>query len=206
MRTSRYVLFLGCVLSAACRSGNADPDTPAIDKADKYQALFSAHPEYRSDGFDYPVGWPDGEGYYSAQGFGGERHHLGDDWNGRGGGNSDLGHAIHAIANGHVTTAHDHGGGWGNVVRVMHLHEGRLLESLYAHCRDLRVTPGTFVRRGDVIATIGNNGGMYLAHLHLELRDTPDLPLGAGYGRDATGHLDPTDFIRGHRPPKGPAE
>jgi hypothetical protein len=42
------------------------------------------------DGFDYPVGKPNGKGYYNAQKFG-ENTHLGEDWNGVRGGNSDLG-------------------------------------------------------------------------------------------------------------------
>ena len=38
-------------------------------------------------GFDFPVGPPDAQGYYDAQSFGRNRH-LGEDWNGNGGGNS----------------------------------------------------------------------------------------------------------------------
>jgi hypothetical protein len=43
--------------------------------------------------FDFPAGKPDGEGYYNAQGFG-KNNHLGADWNGNGGGNTDLGDTI----------------------------------------------------------------------------------------------------------------
>ena len=38
-----------------------------------------------ADGFDYPVGKPDGEGYYIFRGFS-PNGHLGEDWNGNGGG------------------------------------------------------------------------------------------------------------------------
>src|SRR5690606_26302707 len=90
-----------------------------------------------ADGFDYPVGPPDGAGYYDAQPFGGDSAHLGSDWNGVRGGNSDLGDPVFAVADGRVLDTTDHGGGWGNVVRVAHLvrdEEGvRVVESLYAH-------------------------------------------------------------------------
>lgn len=51
-----------------------------------------------SDGFNFPIGKPDAKGYYNAQKFG-ENNHLGDDWNGNGGGNSDLGDEVFSCAN-----------------------------------------------------------------------------------------------------------
>lgn len=156
-----------------------------------------------ADGFDFAVGAPDGDGYYDAQVFGGVREHLGEDWNGNGGGDTDLGDPVYAIATGRVTFAGDLGGGWGNVVRIAHRvadRDGvRELESLYAHLDTIRAQPGAIVRRGQRIGTIGTAHGRYLAHLHLELRDTVGLPLGGGYG-PPDGHLAPTPFIRAHRP------
>lgn len=169
-----------------------------------YDTLFAQKPRYISDGFDFPVGKPDAKGYYNAQKFG-KNTHLGDDWNGRGGGNTDLGDPVYAIANGYVSEAADFGGGWGNVVRIVHKTRGKswaYLESLYAHFDKITVKKGDWVRRGAQIGTIGNNEGMYYAHLHLELRRTPDLPLGEGYSRDTSGYLDPTWFIRKNRPKK----
>lgn len=52
---------------------------------EQYQKFFEAHPEYHTDGFDFPVGKPDADGYYNAQDFQ-ENYHLGEDWNGNGGG------------------------------------------------------------------------------------------------------------------------
>src|SRR5258706_15147037 len=69
------------------------------------------------DGFDYPVGAPDAVGYHDAQPFG-ENDHLGNDWNGNGGGDTDLGDPVYAVAAGIVVEARDIGGDWGNVVRV----------------------------------------------------------------------------------------
>ena len=68
--------------------------------------------DYIAHHFDYPVGTADGHGYYNAQGFA-DNDHLGDDWNGIGGGNTDFGDPIYAIANGRVKAAEDYGGGWG---------------------------------------------------------------------------------------------
>lgn len=151
------------------------------------------------DGFDFPVGPPDGEGYYDAQPFG-TADHLGSDWNGNGGGDTDHGDPVHSVAHGEVVFAADVGGGWGNVVRVVHDCEGVIVESLYAHLATIAVEPGVRVLRGEIVGTIGDAGGQYLAHLHFELRSTPGLPTGGGYGIDTTGHVDPTAFIAAHRP------
>jgi len=156
-----------------------------------------------ADGFDFPVGAPDGEGYYDAQPFG-DNTHLGNDWNGVGGGNSDLGDPVAVIADGVVRFAEDVGGGWGNVVRIEHrvrdVDGERSVESLYAHLDRIEVAVGRRVRRGDRVGTIGDAHGQYKAHLHLELRAQTGLPLGGGYASDSTGYLDPTMFIRAHRP------
>ncbi|NVB82356.1 MAG: M23 family metallopeptidase, partial [Kofleriaceae bacterium] len=95
--------------------------------------------------FDFPVGPPDGAGFYDAQPFG-ANHHLGNDWARQGGGNT-LGLFAFAAADGVVTDAQDYGGGWGNVVRVLHTCGDRV-ESLYAHLDRMYVTKGARVVRG----------------------------------------------------------
>jgi len=148
------------------------------------------------EGFDFPVGPPDATGYYDAQPFG-ANDHLGNDWNGVGGGDSDRGDPVYAASAGIVAEAIDHGGGWGNVVRILHPACDRL-ESLYAHLETIEVAPGAHVARGQRIGTIGTAGGQYPAHLHFELRARP-LPLGGGYAPTHAGYLDPTAYIRLHR-------
>src|SRR5436190_17814348 len=69
--------------------------------------------------FDFPLGSEHGALTYNAQRFT-ENHHLGDDLNGIGGENSDLGDPIYAVANGRVLLARDSGLGWCNVIIVLH--------------------------------------------------------------------------------------
>ncbi|MFS4494158.1 peptidoglycan DD-metalloendopeptidase family protein [Maribacter sp. 2308TA10-17] len=150
-------------------------------------------------GFDFPVGKPDGKGYYDYQGFA-KNNHLGEDWNGRGGGNSDLGDTIYAIGNGQTTYAEDFGGGWGNTVRITHeLPEGKFYESVYAHCDTLLTKKDAWVLKGEPIGTIGTAHGQYYAHLHLEIREEIGMPIGNGYSADTTGYVNPTAFIKSHR-------
>jgi murein DD-endopeptidase MepM/ murein hydrolase activator NlpD len=156
-----------------------------------------------ADGFDLPVGPPDGDGYYDAQGFGGRNAHLGNDWNGAGGGDSDLGDPVFSIGAGRVVVAADFGGGWGNVVRVAHRVRDRggerVIESLYAHLDTIEVHVGERLARGQRLGTIGTAHGTYRAHLHLEVRDEPGRPLGGGYGAP-DGQVDATGFIALRRP------
>lgn len=56
---------------------------------------------------------------------------------------------------------------YGNLVIVRHYNG---LETFYAHCSKLLVTPNTEVKAGQVIALIGNTGRSTGPHLHLETR------------------------------------
>ena len=162
-------------------------------QTDNFQEAYIAHH------FDYPVGSPDGHGYYNAQGFT-ENNHLGDDWNGTGGGNTDFGDPIYAIAHGRVKLAEDYGGGWGKIVRLIHqLPNGEMIESFYAHCETMLVEEGDWVQRGGQIATLGDADGAYIAHLHFEIRTDTSMGNGGGYSPDTEGYVDPTAFIEAHR-------
>lgn len=154
---------------------------------------------YTARGFDFPVGKPNAKGYYNAQKFG-KNNHLGDDWNGIGGGNSDLGDPVYAIANGYVVFAENIHGGWGNVIRIVHyINKNKQVESLYAHCDKIMVKQGQYVKKGQQIGTIGTNNGQYYAHLHFEIRSEVGMPIGNGYSKNTKGYLDPTEFIKNNR-------
>lgn len=170
-----------------------------ITLEEKVSSLFKDNTIYTANSFDYPVGKPNAKGYYNAQAFG-KNAHLGDDWNAVTGGNSDLGHPIFATANGYVNFAKDIKGGWGKVIRVWHqMADGKIVESLYAHCNEILVKEGAFIKKGQKIATIGNADGLYYAHLHFEIREDIALPVGAGYSSETKGYLDPTKFVKEHR-------
>ena len=152
--------------------------------------------------FQLPVGPPYGRGYYVYRGFKTE-HHLGEDWNGVGGGATDLGDPVYAAADGIVSVAEDFAGGWGNVVRVIHAYrvgdDLEHVETLYGHLDTMLVDPGETVVRGQEIGTIGDAHGRYVPHLHFELRTTPGMRLGGGYARLGHGYTDPRAFIETHR-------
>ncbi len=168
-----------------------------------YDSIFGYNRQFFSDGFDYPVGIPNAEGYFKAQNFGDDLH-LGEDWNAVTGGNTDLGDPVHAVSNGLVTFSKDVCCGWGNVIRVVHYipdnPEHPFVESVYAHLNNRRVQAGDLVMRGEKIGSIGNANGRYMAHLHLELRSFINMSLGPGYSKDIFGFFVPTDFIEKNRP------
>ncbi len=152
--------------------------------------------------FDFPLGSENGALAYNAQPFTQNRH-LGDDLNGIGGENSDLGDPIYAVADGAVLFAGEGGPGWGNVVIILHAipENGarRYVQSYYAHCDTILVHAREFVARGQRIATVGTGGGRYFAHLHFEMREFITPFIGAGYRENTSGWLNPSDFIAKHR-------
>ena len=156
-----------------------------------------------ADGFDFPIGDCDATGYHKARGFqrGG---HPGEDWNGPAGGNTDLGDPVYAIGNGIVVLSRDVQGGWGNVVIVRHAYydNGRLdyIDSLYAHLDKMNVSEGEVISRRQQIGTIGNNRGMYHAHLHFEIRKNLAIGMNrSAFPKDLENYCDPTNFIAKRR-------
>ena len=115
-----------------------------------------------ADGFDFPFGNGEGGGSYNDQATG--KHydgwyiathfaenyslgiHPGEDWNGSGGANTDLGQDVFAVANGRVVFAENCGRLWGNVIVLEHHfyenHERKTIRSLYAHLQKIKVSAG----------------------------------------------------------------
>ncbi len=152
--------------------------------------------------FDFPIGTENGAFGYNAQPFTQNRH-LGDDLNGIGGENSDLGDPIFAVADGWVLLAREGGPGWGKIVILLHAYEEngerKYVQSYYAHVQTILVRPRQTVKRGAKIATIGTGEGRYFAHLHFEMRTFVTPFIGPGYRDDTRGWLNPTAFILKHR-------
>ncbi len=152
--------------------------------------------------FDFPIGSEHGAFAYNAQPFT-ENRHLGDDLNGIGGENSDLGDPVFAVADGRVLLAREGGPGWGNVIIVLHAYDEdgarKYVQSYYGHVDTMLVTPHQDVKRGEQIATVGTAGGRYWAHLHFEMREFVTPFIGPGYRSDTRGWLNPSEFITQHR-------
>jgi Peptidase family M23 len=155
-----------------------------------------------ADGFDLPVG-KNGKSYYKARGVR-PNGHLGEDWNGTGGGDTDLGDPIYSAADGIVTFAEDFRLGWGNVViiRSAYLENGdtKYVDSLYGHLLDFTVRAGQTIKRGQQIARMGSNRGMYPAHLHFEMRKNINVGMyRSSFPRDWSVYWSPTEFVAAHR-------
>lgn len=160
-----------------------------------------------ADGFDFPVGKPNAAGYYKARGLRlRSPTHFGEDWNGRGGGDSDLGDPVYTCADGIVTFAYNVRQGWGNVVLVRHAYRDpssgqvKYVDSLYGHLDRIMVKTGQNIKRGQQLGTIGNNFGMYPAHLHFEIRHNITIGMRRnGVPSDLANWADPTQFINKYR-------
>ncbi len=160
-----------------------------------------------ADGFDFPVGKPDAKNYYKARGMRLRSPvHFGEDWNGTGGGDTDLGDPIYACANGVVTFAYDVHVGWGRVIIIRHAYRDpktgkiKFVDSLYGHNRTMLVKKGDMVVRGQKIATLGSNRGMYPAHLHFEIRKNIRIGMQReSVAKSTANWADPTKFIKKYR-------
>jgi hypothetical protein len=157
-----------------------------------------------ADGFDFPVGKPEAKGYHKARGFW-PNGHLGEDWNGNGGGDTDDGDPISAIGRGVVVLSENVRVGWGNVVIIRHAYREitgkvEMVDSLYGHLLERKVRVGQIVERGQLVGTMGSNFGMYPVHLHLEVRKNLAIGMNRSkFARDYSCYHSPTAFINAHR-------
>ena len=78
---------------------------------------------------------------------------------------ADIGTRIHAAAGGVVVASEWHAA-YGHVVEIDH---GNGLLTRYAHCSKVMVETGALVKRGQLIAEVGNSGRSTGPHLHFEV-------------------------------------
>ena len=161
--------------------------------------------------FDLPMGGEGGALIYNAQGFR-LNGHLGDDFNGIGGGDSDLGDPVFAVADGEVIYSGQPTPGWGNVIIIGHrvpvkARSGNserkrfhVIQSFYAHLDEVDVAVGFPVSRGEQIAVVGPSAlGSSAPHLHFELRESRIINPGVGYSPNRMDRLNPTKFLKENR-------
>jgi murein DD-endopeptidase MepM/ murein hydrolase activator NlpD len=227
---SKYLLLAVLLVSsvASCSNSLAGRNAPGSPNTttnvfDEY--LKSDFPP--ADGFDFPFGDGNGGGSYADKTTG-KRYdgwyvathfaenyslgiHTGEDWNGSGGGNTDLGQDVFAVANGRVVFAENCGRLWGNVIVIEHVfyenNERKKIRSLYAHLHEIKVREGEPIGRRQLIASVGQDPEkLFQAHLHLELRW--DETLAPTYWPSSNNkdvswvkehYAQPTSFIGGHR-------
>lgn len=128
------------------------------------------------------------ESYYRATG----SDHTGQDINGNGGGNTDLGALVRCITDGTVVEAKWFPV-WGNIVLVYH--PGPAVWSMYAHLNVMTVSKGQTIKAGTQVGTIGRGANnVYLAHLHFEIR-TANLPANTWPSSMFKKRVDARNFI-----------
>ena len=130
-------------------------------------------------------------------------HHTGDDINGIGGMNTDLGDPVYAIGNGMIVYRGEPSLSWGNTLIVAHRNtQGEILLSMYSHLDKSYAAHGQRVHLGEVIGTVGTANNNYPAHLHLEMRDSTGIYIGPGYTSNQGEFLSPSQTIlKGMGPP-----
>lgn len=150
---------------------------------------------------DTPLGSENGALVYNAQQFGEMNknrggHHTGDDLNGIGGMNTDLGDPVYAAADGLVIYAGEPSPGWGKIIILAHRGpNNEPLQTMYAHLDQSKVSLGKLVARGEFIGTVGTANNHYPAHLHFEIRQSDGAEIGGGYLKRFLNHLDPSAVI-----------
>ena len=77
------------------------------------------------------------------------------------------GTAIYATGEGVVIKTKRSRRGYGNTIEIDH---GYGYKTFYAHIKEIKVKRGEKVKRGQVIATVGNTGKSTAPHLHYEVR------------------------------------
>jgi murein DD-endopeptidase MepM/ murein hydrolase activator NlpD len=131
-----------------------------------------------------PIQWPFAVGCTISWGFGprpGEFHEGVDFTPGAGA-------HVQAIADGVVRVSTDSGGGYGVMIIIDHIIDGKLVSSRYGHMQygSRQVQVGDHVHVGEYIGRTGNTGRSYGAHTHLEILLNGTTP------------IDPIPWLRAH--------
>lgn len=224
-----FLVFMGLALHYACADKAQAQEVPeqkaSLTEKDPLAFLFE---ENLADGFAFPFGDGEGGGNYvcaadhkTYKGWyiatvTGEKYklgiHTGEDWNGNGGGETDLGQPVYASAKGKVLEAKDYGAPLGNVVFIEHnfIENAKPVKvfTMYAHLDELKITKGAIVEKRQWVGTVGTGHNSFPAHLHFEIRKANMEEYEPGFWPSSNGkdsawvmqhYYKPSEFIKQHR-------
>lgn len=223
----RLFPIIAVILTSAVGGLAEELDTPAAPAP----AATAAHLELAkklldpglADGFDFPAGGPEGKAPYTSQTtlrkYSGwkvtfrpgepeadsAQRHTGEAWNGSGGGATDAGQPVFAVAAGTVTDVKDTPRGPALTIEHRFLENGglRTVWSISAGLADVKLKAGDPVKRRQQIGTIADRGAGATVQLYLEIRTQWPPPEEAG---SVAGCEPPSEFIRTHRKLTVPAK
>jgi murein DD-endopeptidase MepM/ murein hydrolase activator NlpD len=223
----RQLPIITVVLTAVVRGLAEEPVPPVVPDP----APAPAHLEVAkklldpglANGFDFPAGGPEGTAPYIAQttrrkysswkvtfqpgeteADSGQRH-TGDAWNGSGGGATDAGQPVFAVAAGTVRDVKETPRGPAVTVEHRFVENGalRTVWSISSGLADVKLKAGDPVKRRQQLGTIANRGAGAPVQLYLEIRTQWPPPEEAG---SIAGCEPPSEFIRHHRQLTVPAK
>lgn len=219
------------ILFIACQSSSgSEPASIASEEApEEKDVLKQLMDTSLCDGFDFPIGDKNAKGSYTSLEDGksydgwyiatkcAEEYslgiHTGEDWNGSGGGNTDLGQPVYATAAGEVVHAAECPSPWGNVIMIKHKYfengSIRTVYSQYSHLKEIKVKKGDRVTKRQLIGAIGQgNYKEYPAHLHFEIRNEKMKDYAVDYWPTSNNksvawvkehYEQPSQFVNAHR-------
>ncbi len=219
----RYLAILAFGLAStghALAEESAAPAEPLAPHLELARKLFDPG---LANGFDFPAGGPEGNDAYTSKanrrkysgwkvtGKPGEaeaesdRRHTGEAWNGSGGGATDAGQPVCAIAAGVVRELKDSPRGPALIIEHRFVENGALRSvwSVSAGLSDVKLKAGDPVKRGQALGSIADQPAGSPVQLYLEIRTQWPLPEGAD---PAAGCEPPSEFIRAHRKLTVPAK
>ena len=165
-----------------------------------------------ADGFDFPAGNSEGTGTYVSKSTrrkytgwkvtgkpgtpDGDQTHTGEAWNGSGGGDTDAGQPVYAIASGTVRELRESPRGPALVIEHRFVENGtlRTVWSVSAGLADITIKAGDTVKRRQQIGVIARADSPAPVQLYLEIRTGP-----AAEAEPVKGCEPPSEFIRVHR-------
>ena len=205
--------MIAVMLTSVVRGLAEEPAAPAPAQLELAKKFFDPG---LANGFDFPAGGPEGKAPYICQttrrkysgwkvtfrpgeteADSGQRH-TGEAWNGSGGGATDAGQPVFAVATGMVRDVKETTRGPALTIEHRFVENGGLhtVWSISAGLADVKLKAGDPVKRHQQIGTIANQGAGAMVQLYLEIRTQWPPPDEAD---SVAGCESPSEFIRKHR-------